>query len=410
MARVTLLHAADLDLDAPFEGIGRTPPPVAAALRDASLGAWEALVALALERRAAAVLVTGGVCAGLERGARAQARLRDGIARLTAAGVQVAIALGPRDGGDAFPLIADWPAACTVFPRGAVAHLPIVRDGVTVATVHGISARPHDLPAELAARLHPHGSGVQIAMLYAAAGETAPWLAPTADLPRGIAYWALGGSRGFARSPAGAPWVVYPGTPQGRGLGASECGAKGVACLEIAEGVILRPELAPIDRVRAVRVEWNDAADPAALVRGLSERAESLRAQHPGRGLVLEARVGGASAVRRALLRPDGCAELLRGLRRAADAWDPFVWWAAVRAALPADALDGVERSDDLAGEVVRRRRAIGNDPARAGAFFGPVFAPLGDAWTAELDDRDAEALLDEAAALAVATLRPDER
>jgi exonuclease SbcD len=409
MARVTLLHAADLDLDAPFEGIGRTPPAVAAALRDASLGAWEALVELALDRRAAAVLLTGGLCAGLERGARAQARLRDGIARLAAAGVQVAIALAPRDGDDEFPVIADWPAGCTVFPRGAVAHLPIVCDGVTVATVHGISARPHDVPAELAGRLHPHGSGVQIAMLYAPASE-APSLAPAADLPPGIAYWALGGARVFACSGAGAPWVVYPGTPQGRGLGGGECGAKGVACIEIADGVILRPELAPVDRVRAVRVEWRDAADPATLVRGLTERAESLRAQHPGRGLVLEARVDGTSAVRRALLRPDGCAELLRGLRRAADAWDPFVWWAGVRAVLPADALDGVERSDDLAGEVVRRRRAIGNDPARAAAFFAPVFAPLGDAWTAELDDRDAAALLDEAAALAVVTLRPDDR
>ena len=29
MVRVVVLHAADLDLDVPFEGIGRTPPQIA---------------------------------------------------------------------------------------------------------------------------------------------------------------------------------------------------------------------------------------------------------------------------------------------------------------------------------------------------------------------------------------------
>jgi hypothetical protein len=37
MSRFVVLHASDLHLDAPFEGIGRTPPHITAALRDASL-------------------------------------------------------------------------------------------------------------------------------------------------------------------------------------------------------------------------------------------------------------------------------------------------------------------------------------------------------------------------------------
>ena len=103
MSRPVLLHAADLHLDAPFEGIGRAPAHVAAALRDASLASWDALVELAIGREVAAVLLAGGLCDGLERGVRAQARLRDGIARLAAAGIRVFIALGERDPPAALP-------------------------------------------------------------------------------------------------------------------------------------------------------------------------------------------------------------------------------------------------------------------------------------------------------------------
>src|SRR5512143_378405 len=115
MPRYAFLHAADLRLDAPFTGIGRTPPPVATALRDASLQAWDTLVETAVARRVAAVLLSGGLCDGLERGARAQVRLRRGVARLAEHGIAVFVALGGRDPKDGFAAIGDWPEGVTVF-------------------------------------------------------------------------------------------------------------------------------------------------------------------------------------------------------------------------------------------------------------------------------------------------------
>ncbi len=94
MSRLTVLHTAELHLDAPFTGLGRTPPPIAAALRDASLAAWDALVDHALAHDVAALICAGGLCGGLEHGVRGQARLRDGLARLVAGGIAVAVALG----------------------------------------------------------------------------------------------------------------------------------------------------------------------------------------------------------------------------------------------------------------------------------------------------------------------------
>ena len=83
----SFVHAADLHLDTPFKGIGSTAPFVAEQLREASLAAFDSLVELCLERRAAFLVVAGDVYDGPERGLRAQLRFRDGLARLSDAGI-----------------------------------------------------------------------------------------------------------------------------------------------------------------------------------------------------------------------------------------------------------------------------------------------------------------------------------
>ena len=125
MPRYAFLHVADLRLDAPFAGVGRTPPPIAAALRDASLQAWDALVETAIGRRVAAVLLSGGLCDGLERGARAQVRLRAGVARLVEHGIAVFIAVGSRDPQDGLAALGDWPEGVVVFTPGPAAAVPL---------------------------------------------------------------------------------------------------------------------------------------------------------------------------------------------------------------------------------------------------------------------------------------------
>src|SRR5262249_45403913 len=135
MSRSVVLHASDVHLDAPFEGIGRPPARIAAALRDASIAAWDAVVELAIARDAVAVLLAGGVCGGLEHGVRAQARLRDGVLRLAERGIRVCIALGDRDPLDGFAAIAAWPPGVTVFAPGMPSSVTLERGGAPIATV-----------------------------------------------------------------------------------------------------------------------------------------------------------------------------------------------------------------------------------------------------------------------------------
>ena len=414
MSRSVVVHAADLHLDAPFEGIGRTPAHIGDALRDASLGAWDALVQLALARQCAAVLLAGGVCGGLERGVRAQARLRDGIVRMAAAGIRVCIALGGRDPLDGFAAISAWPSGVTVFGTGAPTAVTLEHAGAPIATVHGVSGGRGAADVALGFA-RSDAPGPHLALLHASLAGDEPETdgctsCRLADLrAAGMDYWALGHSHALENHSAGAPWILYPGTPQGRGLAASECGPKGVLMVTIEDSAIARVDFEPIDRVRCLRVELRDAEDPSALAHALGALAAGLRERHAGRALVLDGHVGGAPAVERAMRRPAARAELLRALRRAAEGWEPFVWWAGVQAApVVLRAGDAAWAAEDLTAEVERRRGELAEDAAQRARFLARRFEPLRDAWSADVDAREAAALLDEAAAVAGDTLRED--
>ena len=414
MPRSVVLHAADLHLDAPFEGVGRTPSHVAAAVRDASLGAWDALVELAITRNVAAVLLAGGLCGGLERGVRAQVRLRDGLVRLTAAGIGVFIALGEGDPTDGLAAVGGWPPDVTVFGSERPSSVVLERGGVRLATVHGVSAAPEQRdPTARFAR--GDTAGPHLAVLHAgvagrAADDASGVASRLADLRAvDMDYWALGRSRALDYVSRAHPWIVQPGTPQGRGLAAQECGPKGAMLLTIEDGVVARVDFEPLDRVRCLCVDVLDAQDPAALERTLGERAAVLRDEHPGRALLLTARVDAAAAASRALRSPDRRLDLLAALRRAAAAWEPFVWWVDVHAAPPAARQRAaVLAGDDLSAEVERCRARLAGDPQQCARFLARRFEPLRDAWTAELDAREADELLDEAAAVAIDALRED--
>src|SRR5659263_433463 len=83
------IHAADLHLDTPFEGVAGMSGDVAERLRDASLEAFDGVVRLAVDRRAVFVLLAGDLYDGAERGVRAQLRFLRGLEVLSAAGIPV---------------------------------------------------------------------------------------------------------------------------------------------------------------------------------------------------------------------------------------------------------------------------------------------------------------------------------
>ena len=142
----SFVHAADLHLDTPFKGIGSTAPHVAEQLREASLAAFDSLVELCLERHVAFLVVAGDIYDGPERGLRAQLRFRDGLARLSAAGIASFVVHGNHDPVETgwSALGGPWPDHVTVFGTGTVKAVPVEIDGIAL----GDGARHQLRPAQ----------------------------------------------------------------------------------------------------------------------------------------------------------------------------------------------------------------------------------------------------------------------
>ena len=110
-------------------------------LREASLLAFDSLVELCLERGVAFLVIAGDIYDGPERGLRAQLRFRDGLDRLSAAGISSFVVHGNHDPVETgWSALGDtWPERVTVFGPGTVQAVPVEIDGIPLATVQGIS-------------------------------------------------------------------------------------------------------------------------------------------------------------------------------------------------------------------------------------------------------------------------------
>jgi DNA repair protein SbcD/Mre11 len=412
MRRFSFLHAADLHLDTPFEGLGGSHPAVAAALRDASLAAWDRLVEEALRRRVAFVLLAGDLYDGPERGLRAQLRFRRGLERLSSAGVEVFVVHGNHD-----PLEEGWsalrelPAGVHVFGAGEPAVVPVVRGGQQIALVHGVSYRVRAERENLARRfVRAPGEGLQIGLLHAhvegQAGHDPYAPCVVEDLrASGLDYWALGHVHQRQTLLSGATWAVYPGNLQGRSLKPTECGPKGAVVVHVADAAIERlefVELAPV-RFEWVEVDIGQVADLAALEASLIAAA---RGGEGNSGVVVRARLVGRGPLHADLLR-EGDA-FLEALREAGSGGSPWIFWERIeRATAPPVDLEALRARDDFAGEVLRELALLHASPAAREALAAEVDAELlkGDIARVLGPCGDVGALLHEAEALAIERL-----
>ena len=381
------VHAADLHLDTPFSGLHDEAPGLSRLLRDASLDVLDRLVELAVDRDAAFVVLAGDLYDGSERGLRAQVRFHDALRRLDEAGIATLVVHGNHDPvEEGWQAIRSWPERVTVFGHEQVESVPIVRDGETIATVHGISYATRAVRENLARRFaRTEDPGIHVGLLHAtvgAQGEHERYAPCSLDDLRAarLDYWALGHihrrgvlHRGRHR---GDPWVVYSGNTQGRSPKPSERGAKGCYVVGVhprASGSpIGEPEFVALDAVRFEELEVDVAGlgELREVCEQLDARARDLREEADGRALVLRGRLTGASPLHTDLARPGALDELVSLLRDRARPTTPPLWWDRLdQATRPDIDRDVLATRDDFAGELVRLVDRLRADPARVRAL-----------------------------------------
>ena len=378
------VHAADLHLDTPFSGIHESAPFVAEALREASLAALDAIVALALERDAAFLVVAGDVYDGPERGLRAQLRFRDGLARLADAGIASVVVHGNHDPiASGWSAVGSWPDAVTVLGHETVGLVSIERDGEQIATVQGISYATRAVAENLARRFsRPDGPGLHVGLLHCnvegAAEGYADYSPCTLDDLRSthLDYWALGHvhqHRVLAEGTGpGDPWVVYPGNSQARSPRPSERGAKGAVVVHVAGGRVTRVEHVACDAVRFA--ECACAIDGIASLDDLEDRLSALGEEvleaAAGRSVVVRARLVGRGGLHGELARPGVTDGLLAHLRDAAGSAARFCWWdALVDESRSGTDLDAVRARGDFSSDLLALAESLAGDDAALDAL-----------------------------------------
>jgi DNA repair exonuclease SbcCD nuclease subunit len=333
--RFQFMHAADLHLDTPFTGVHRVDAHLATKLRDATIEAFENLVAAALERSIAFVVIAGDVYDGPERGVRAQLAFRDGLKRLAQAGIRSFVVHGNHDPVDeGWSAVRQWPDGVTVFGAEEVATIPVERDGQTLALIHGISYSRRAVTENLALRFRRSSAHCfQVGVLHCNAGantEHAPYSPCSIEdlLASGLDYWALGHVHVRQVLFENGPWIAYPGNLQGLSRKSSERGAKGALVVDVDDIRVARIDFIAMDTVRFDDLEIDIAGVPdvASLVDGLVDAARDRAAIHDGRMVVLRVAITGRGAVHRDLHRGDVRDQVLGPARIALASRTQSVW------------------------------------------------------------------------------------
>jgi len=326
----------------------------------------------------------------------------------------------------------------TLLDSAGVGAVPIERDGERLATVHGISYATRDVSENLALRFRRGPEpGMHIGLLHCNLGgdpNHAQYSPCTEDDLRraGMDYWALGHIHQRQVLCSGDPWIVYPGNTQGRSAKPTECGPKGAMVVDGEGSTVRAVEFAPIDRVRflSMEVDVSPVGDIPSLAQLLHRRAEELRAEHEGCGLLVRAtltgRVGrfgsrgelpgsGAPGWLGEQLRRAGVTDsLLDELRHEMASLEPFFWWESLRdrtRTRPED--ESVRRRGDFSAELLGVCDGLEDDPRRLEHLLEDRSGVLRRAARAgsvlDTEVEDPVGLLNEARELALDLLETDE-
>ena len=396
------VHAADLHLDTPFDGLSRLGGDLPARLRDASLSAFDNLVAETLRVQADALVLAGDLYDGPDRGLRAQLRLRDGFVRLTDAGVRVFLVHGNHDPvQEGWSAIQAWPEGVHVFSAQEVESVPVTRDGREIARVYGISYANAQTTENLAARFPPSSDApFALGLLHANVGNNPAHAgyAPCelSDLASGgMDYWALGHIHAGQVVADGPVHAVYSGVLQGRSPKPSEQGAKGAYVVDVDDGRVSKLAFRPLDVVRFEQLSLDVAgiADPGQVQDALQTAAADAADAADGRDLILRAELTGRGPVHRQLRQGEGMEDLLASLQDAGPgAGGAQVWWDRLidRTAPPLDK-DAIRRRGDFSAELLSRAEALMADPDRLDAFLADHARPSDRRLKGLVADSDAE-------------------
>lgn len=372
---VTFIHAADLHLDTPFQGVSATAPRVGEMLAEATYDAWRRIVDLAIERKVDFVIVAGDVYNAGNPTLHGQFFMREQAGRLDDAGIGLYLVSGNHDPLDGSTAGLAMGENAHVFPGGRTERIEAVSEDGFVCGIYGRSYERRDEPDDFTPGYRREkGDTVAIGVLHANVGgntEYASYAPCSLEGLRsaGMDYWALGHIHKHEVL-SKTPYAVQAGSPQG--LNPKDTGVHGCCVVTVETGGSVTgfevADLAPVAWAqRDVDVAGTETIEE---IEGLLGRVIEEIRDDTKRPTVARITLQGRSEVHRLLTRPEYLTHLTEKLRSDEESRSSWVWIDRIddRTGATID-LEALRKAQDFIGDVVRIADGLLDDSKEAQAL-----------------------------------------
>lgn len=231
MDKISFIHAADLHLDTPFQGLAHIPDHILEQIQKSTFHALDRLVEVAIRKEVDFILLVGDLFDHEKQSLKAQVQLRNAFTKLKEHEITVYISYGNHDFIRGNPHPITYPDNVVIFPDETVRHAIYKKDNKPAATIYGFSYENRAIVDNKATEfmVEETSTPFHIAMLHGSllTNTDHDMYAPfqIKDLIRKpFDYWALGHihKRQLLKK---EPPIIYPGNIQGRNR--KETGEKG---------------------------------------------------------------------------------------------------------------------------------------------------------------------------------------
>ncbi|WP_022981334.1 DNA repair exonuclease [Ideonella sp. B508-1] len=272
------IHAADIHLDSPLNGLSAYPDAPAEQLRSATRDAFTVLVDCAIEEGVDFMVIAGDLYDGSWRDYNTGIFFCKEMGRLRRAGIPVYVLFGNHDAESEMTKKLELPDNVHTFGSNKPQTLKV--DGLPVS-LHGQSFKQRDITTNMVTGYPaPVADHFNIGVLhtalegYASHASYAP--CTLAELhAKGYQYWALGHVHEFEQW-TGASTVVFPGNLQGRNV--RELGRRGAVLVTVDDLSDVRVERIFIDVLRweHLTVDVSECETLEEVVRKTGQGLEAL--------------------------------------------------------------------------------------------------------------------------------------
>jgi exonuclease SbcD len=291
------IHAADIHLDSPLQGLSRYESAPVDSIRNACRRAFKNLIDLAIEEKVAFILLAGDLYDGNWKDYSTGIFLSQQMGKLNQHDIKVFAVAGNHDAANRMTKALDTPSNMKILSGGKVETIKL--EELSVA-IHGRSFKTQHVDENLAAGFCAAEKGMfNIGLLHTSLDgrEGHANYAPCTldDLrSKGYQYWALGHIH-KQEIVSKDPFVVFPGCIQGRHI--REIGPKGCVVVTVEEETVTEIEKISLDVLRwtQTEIDLTDIEEQRDVLEKVREIIEQERALAEDRPLAMRIKLKGAT-------------------------------------------------------------------------------------------------------------------